>query len=219
MNFNDDEMTDFVRNDYAYGVWICMCDEESCEICKEMNDFYFVVTPEYDLPFHRCISKRGCKCNAIYTPVFEEGASYIVEFLLKHNGRAPVKLVEEYIDSLSEIINKPSRDFHDRVNELIGIVQSVAEREQSNPFEAIALYRKTIGQLVALSSNALFDSFTWKHLCYAYNRLTLVLEKNNRKEEALREILSFEKMDISKHCTKAELQSILKRKNRLLDQK
>ncbi len=90
-----------------------------------------------------------------------------------------------------------------------------ANLEKDDPERAAALYRESITIHRKLAGNSR-DRFLWRDFPYLYNRLTLVLERIKRYDEALKEIEIFEKIRDQCDSGKSDKEAIQKRKNRLV---
>jgi hypothetical protein len=208
-------MESFNKEDYAYGVWICLNDDNSCEACKKMNDHYYLLNDNTLIPYKACTCKNGCRCTYILTPKGEKHTDRIIELLKENGGKLELSVVHNYMEKIIKEENRPRVEYSEALNQNINNISVALSLEKNKPIESIELYRKTIGLLIKLSTSEYADNFIWSHICYCYNRMTLVLEKNKRVDEALKEIMAFEGIDIDKYCNKSDLVAISKRKVRL----
>mgnify|MGYP000250476932 CR=1 FL=1 len=198
--------------DFAYAIWSCLCDSDSCDECRALDGIYFLPRlanmPQPPLP--SCKSSKGCRCILIYIPKESPGAVDTAEFIRKQGGKATSEQVAEY----RETKQAPAREENLKRRLASDKAQAARRHEKDHPEESIALYRESIAIQRELAQNSP-DQWSWRDFPYLYNRLTLLLERLKRYEEALEEIKAYEALPHKDAGTKSDREVIEKRKIRL----
>jgi len=106
--------------------------------------------------------------------------------------------------------------FWEKNREIENLIRDAQGKEQIDPNQAIQIYRKAIEEIVKLDSISTLAK-AWRCARYPINRLSLLLEKAGREEEALQMIEAYEgfnDMPVGIHA--GDKDAIKKRKTRLL---
>lgn len=106
--------------------------------------------------------------------------------------------------------------FWDKNREIENLLRSGQEKERESPEEAVAIYRMVTEGIIKLDSTSPLAK-AWRMVRFPVNRLSLLLDKMGRAEEALQAIESYEKYDDRPvGISTGEREAITKRKERLL---
>lgn len=199
-----------VRN-VAYATWSCLGDTRSCEACRTLEGACWIpgmaAIPEPPLP--SCESPEGCRCMAVYVDKRESGATEIADFIRQSGDHVTRKQMAEY----EHARQAPALKRNDLARQASDKALGASKLEKESPEEAISLYRESIAIHRELADSA--DPWNWRDFPYLYNRLTLLLEKLGRRDEALREIEAYENLSCEDAGSKSDREAIVKRKMRL----
>lgn len=71
-------------------MWSCLCDKNSCDICKSFEGLSFIPGLENALlpPHPSCNASEGCRCAIVYVMNEELGAPEIADFIRRNGGKA-----------------------------------------------------------------------------------------------------------------------------------
>ncbi len=105
----------------------------------------------------------------------------------------------------------PILERNQEIEELIRHAKSV---EKVDPERAIAEYRQAVYRIKELDSQGK-QAQLWRSVRFPINRLSLMLERTNQYEAALKAIQSYEDYSDQLGLTKADFESVNKRKKRL----
>jgi DNA polymerase-3 subunit epsilon len=97
-----------------------------------------------------------------------------------------------------------------------GIITKAKTLEKTNPEEAVSLYRKAMEMLKGIDHQCEKHFSTWRGQKFPINRLSLVLERQQRYEECLQEIEAYEKSTDKLGLYAGEKEILEKRKEKML---
>ena len=117
--------------------------------------------------------------------------------------------------SKGDINWKEAGPYMDKSREIENLIKTTHDLESQDPMKAICLYRKAVGQIMALDKAGSLAA-AWRRARYPINRLSLLLEKNGDIEGAYEEILRYEQFNDAYGLTSADQKSVTARKQRLL---
>jgi tetratricopeptide (TPR) repeat protein len=146
----------------------------------------------------------------VYVDSSERGANDVAAFIRASGGRVTGEQIAAYHESKQA----PLRQKNERQRLASTKASAAYEAEKDNPEEAVTLYQESIMIERELAETSP-DQWSWRNFPSLYNRLTLVLERLGRYEEALRDIASFELLPCQSQGTKSDRDAIEKRKTRL----
>jgi tetratricopeptide (TPR) repeat protein len=104
--------------------------------------------------------------------------------------------------------------FMDKSREIEKLIDSANEQEKKDLDKAIRIYRKAIQNIEELDSISPLAK-AWRSARYPINRLSMMLDKSGRFDEALQEIEKYEHYPDSTGLSKVDEEAIQKRKIRL----
>jgi tetratricopeptide (TPR) repeat protein len=196
----------------AYVIWSCLDDDNSCDECKALEGTCWIpgLAEINEAPLPSCQSPEGCRCVAIYVDSGERGAIDVAAFIRASGGRA----TDEQMTAYHESKMAPLREKNERQRLASAKVPAAHESEKENPEQAITLYRESI-MIEKEVAERWPDQWSWRDFPSLYNRLTLVLEKLGRYDDALRDIAAFEALPCQSQGAKSDRDAIEKRKTRL----
>ena len=196
----------------AYMMWSCLCDNDSCDKCKELDGTCWIpgLANINEPPLSSCSSREGCRCMGVSVSNAESGANDVAAFIRVSGGKVTSKQLTEYHDAKVA----PLREKRERQRVAAAKALEAYKIEKENPKEAIALYQECIRihrELAEISG----DQWSWQDLPSLYNRLTLVLERLGQHKEALDNISVFDTLPCHDQGVKSDRDAIEKRKTRL----
>jgi hypothetical protein len=110
---------------------------------------------------------------------------------------------------------KATEPFRQRNKEIEELLALARETEETNRERAVDLYRSATQAIKDFDGQG-FPAAGWRYVRYPINRLSLVLEKQKRYQEALGEIQTYERTPDRRGLTASESETIAARKSRLL---
>lgn len=109
-----------------------------------------------------------------------------------------------------------SRDFTETDFAIRDIGRKAAAAEKSEPERALKDYREMADAIIELDSNGIVAK-AWRRERYPINRISLLLVKLGRHQEALDEILKYENWGDYSGLLKADEEAVSKRKAKLIE--
>jgi len=209
--------------------------EDACDACREMNGVCFTREhfPEYRMPIKGC-KNAICWCGVIgiyadegayifYEPDGSEragGSRPAVEFaevLRRFGGISTDPRAVAYFEAQAAARQlERERWEHERAaSQKLG--EALAHEKEGHAEEAISLYRESV-QLYKGVAEKYSVGLNWGDLHLVYDRLTLVLERSGRPEEALAEIAQYRAMARESQQPSDSWNAFLKREARLKKQ-
>jgi len=196
----------------AYAVWSCLCDENSCAVCRSHEGLNFLpdLASVHFSPHSSCNAPTGCRCGIVYVMREESGALDTADFIRRNGGKATAGELSKY----EEEKLAPIREKEKKANMASNKIHEAMQFEKDKPEESVCLYREaiTLKKEIAVQFP---DNWCWRDFPYMYNRLTLILERLGRYEEVIAEIGSYKKLPCDDKGSKTDRQSIEKRKIRI----
>ena len=186
----------------AYVEWSCL--DSACKEGRELEKWIWLPRLSPTPPLADCNRKNRCPCILVYVLEEEQGARDVLQILKEMGGKALRKDVEERRDLESKERDRQQRRVSDMSTEARAL-------EKQNSHQAVELYRKCIEGAIANQSG---DEWDLRDLPYWFNRLTLLLEREKRWEEALQEIERYENTPLQ-WVNKQEKEALAKRKMRI----
>ncbi|MGP0565103.1 MULTISPECIES: HIRAN domain-containing protein [unclassified Nitrospina] len=152
---------------------------------------------------------RGGKTNAVIKEI-TGGSGFLGLFIsaFRKSYGCVLKITKEDIDWKAVA---PYMDIDRKAKELINKAKN---KETSQPIQAVKLYREAVAELQRLDSQG-EKAVAWRTTRYPINRLSLILEKLGKTNEALEEIKKYETFNDRVGLSKSDEESLKKRKNRL----
>ena len=196
------------ENSPAVAYYMIRSDEDACDVCREMNGVCFTREhfPEYRMPIKGC-KNAICWCDVIgiyadegayfsHEPDGSEravGSRPAVEFaevLRRFGGISTDPRAVAYFEAqeAARQLERERSDLQHAASQKLG--QGLAREKEGHREEALTLYRESIQAYKAVAQKYSVE-LAWPYLHLAYDRLTLVLERSGRLEEALAEIARY----------------------------
>lgn len=196
----------------AYAIWSCLCDKNSCDVCKSFEGINFIsgLASVSLPPYSSCNAPKGCRCTIVYVMSEESGALETADFIRRNGGKA----TDEELSRYEEEKLAPMREKEKKENIASNKVHEAMRVEKDQPEKAVRLYREAI-TLKKKIAEQFPDYWCWRDFPYMYNRLTFVLERLGLHEEAIKEIKVYETLPCQDKGVKTDRQAIEKRKARL----
>jgi hypothetical protein len=198
-------------NQPAYAYWSCLGDGLTCTACRATGEMVWIPgminLPEP--PLRSCKSASGCRCVVVFVGADESGAAEAARFIRERGGRT----TRDELDEAQNKVRAPGQALRAREHAIGEKVRLAGASEKTDPTRAVDLYREAIVEYKEIAPSA--DQWTWRHFPYCYNRLTMILERLRRNEEALRCIDEFRGLPWATNPTKSDSGSLNKRYARL----
>ena len=186
----------------AYVEWSCL--DSACKKGRELEKWIWLPHLSPTPPLAECNRKDRCPCLLVYILEEERGAKDVLQILNEVGGKALRKDMEKRLDLERKEQASKQKQVSDMSTE-------ARELEKHNSLQAVELYRKCIDGAIANQSG---DEWDLRDLPYWFNRLTLLLEREKRWEEALQEIERYEDTPLQ-WVNKQEKEALAKRKIRI----
>ena len=138
-------------------------------------------------------------------------------FLRRLGGVATGQQMAEY-DAEQAAERHAGQEGRRRTDKASATVSDAHGLEKTDPHKAVAMYREGLAVNVAVYEEELRGpkkSRQPSHIHYAYNRLTMLLEKLGRGAEALKELEDHDALDLPPEGPRADLDAMEKRRERL----
>ena len=186
----------------AYVEWSAV--ESVCPKARRLEKMIWLPEINHTPPLPECNQPEQCTCMLTYVLEEEHGALETKRLLQEAGGQALRRDIEKQADAKRKAKNKQQDEIGDTVTRAGAL-------EKEDPAQAIDLYQKSIEETLELSET---DRFALRDVAYLLNRLSLLLEREKHWEEGLNVIEQYEELAL-KHATKAQRESLVKRKIRL----
>jgi hypothetical protein len=136
------------------------------------------------------------------------------------SGAAPVGLPlnEQAVAERHEAVGDPEEALSRRLHEASLPAHDAGQCEQTDPTRAVELYRQAIVRFLEVTEDPLDRADVRRELLRIFDRLSLVLKRGGRPEEALEEVesaASLGLLDCRDHGIKAHREALRKRRDSL----
>jgi len=196
--------------------WSCLEDSESCAACRALENTTWLpeVPPPASAPLSTCTSPEGCRCVTV-TEIAQFGIDEPadVAFLRRLGGVATSQQMAKY-EAERDSERYANRQEDDRIHQAGETVTAAWRLEKTDPGRAVTMYRES---LAVYKEGMRGPAGSWlpSHIHFTYNRLTMLLEKLGRWDEALKELGDHDGLKLPREGPQAALGAMEKRRERL----
>lgn len=192
-------------SEIAYFEWCCLYDGKTCKECVRMDGLKWL--PGYPdaphEPLASCTNREGCRCSTVAVfadsgtitqwregreiTVHQPGdAEDIAGFLKRSGGMATLAQVGAWVDAR----RAPELERRALEHSAAEKTNAAYQLEKGEPDRALGLYRESAGMWKAAIKGGP-EPWAWDRLDFIYDRMSLLLERSKKFEEALVEIQTY----------------------------
>jgi hypothetical protein len=189
---------DDVKDDVVSMSW--SASEDSCAACKAMDGMVYLPDSTIHAPHPECTSPRGCTCFEIvlFARDADERDPEFERYVRAQGGMITADMQDEY--DRARRAADPASQASDMQHASSAVAARAHDAEATRDLEqASELYRESIWLDREAARLITDDPWRFRDLPYLYDRLTLVLERLKRDEEALAAIREYESLGLPAH--------------------
>jgi hypothetical protein len=170
-------------------------------------------TPPASAPLHTCTNPDGCRCLTVMEIAQAGPEPDDVVYIRSLGGVATPQQMAKYEAAL-EAKRYAQRKDEDKISGASDAVLAAWRLEKTDPDRAVTMYRES---LTVFKAGMGTPAREWlpSHVHFTYNRLTMLLVKLGRANEALKELEDHDALRLPPEGSKADLDAMEKRKERL----